>query len=84
MKISRNSVGRCVACLLECSDARQTVIYLSPTLRIKATRMRRRDNDFRVNIGKPNYAERKFVKLCIKSGEPLPVRNVQIKWFKKA
>jgi len=31
--------------------------------------------------GKPNYAEREFIKLCKKAGEPFPVKKVQLKYL---
>lgn len=34
-------------------------------------------------MGAPNFAERRFIRLCFKAGEPLPVRKVQIKWWPK-
>lgn len=30
-------------------------------------------------IGRPNYQEREFIKKCKKSGEPFPVKNIQLK-----
>lgn len=83
MKIPISLVTLFVKKLLECPDAKQMVAYLEQDLRIKATRLRKRDNDFRLNIGKPNYAERKFVKCCEKAGEPFPIQKIQIKWFRK-
>lgn len=32
-----------------------------------------------VTIGKPNYAEREFIKLCQKAKEPFPVKKIQFK-----
>lgn len=39
--------------------------------------------EFVLKIGKPNYLERDFVKMCKKAGEPLPVKKVQIKHYPK-
>lgn len=38
---------------------------------------------FSVTVGGPNYAERQFIKLCKKAGEPLPVKKVQLTYWKK-
>lgn len=35
-----------------------------------------------LTIGKPNYAEREFIKLCQKVKEPFPVAGVQLKFRK--
>lgn len=31
-------------------------------------------------IGRPNFEEREFIKKCKKSGEPFPVKKIQIKY----
>lgn len=36
---------------------------------------------FKLTVGKPNYAEREFIKKCKKAGEPFPVRQIQIKRY---
>ena len=33
-----------------------------------------------LTCGKPNFAERAFVKKAVKAGEPFPVRKVQLKF----
>ena len=62
--------------------------YLSPKLTIRVTRfgkIKRKDarNDFRVQYGRPNYTAAKFIKLCIKAGEPFPIKKVQLKYYSK-
>ena len=37
--------------------------------------------DIVMKIGRPNYAEREFIKLCKKAGEPFPVKKVQLKLY---
>ena len=32
-----------------------------------------------VTLGRPNFAERRFIRQCARAGEPFPVRKVQIK-----
>lgn len=45
---------------------------------------RNRLNDYVLKIGVPNFVERRFIRMCKKAGEPLPVKKVQIKnWAKK-
>lgn len=36
-----------------------------------------------ITIGRPNFAERKFIKDCKKAGEPFPVKKVQFKFYQK-
>ena len=58
--------------------------FLSPDLVVKATRphkfsRRARSETVLLTVGKPNYAERLFVRQCLKAGEPFPVKKVQIR-----
>jgi hypothetical protein len=32
-----------------------------------------------LTIGRPNYTEREFIKLCQKAKEPFPIKKIQIK-----
>jgi hypothetical protein len=66
--------------------------YVSPKLIVRATRRygkHRKPNlgtvnrscelDIVLTIGRPNYAERQFIKACRKAKEPFPVRKVQVR-----
>lgn len=63
--------------------------YVSPKLIVRAVRKtygkklpRKTDNtEIILTIGRPNYAEREFVKLCQRANEPFPVKKVQIKVY---
>lgn len=63
--------------------------FVSPKLIIRATRSRYRgrltrkgDNiDITLTIGRPNYAEREFIKVCQKANEPFPLKKVQLKLY---
>lgn len=39
--------------------------------------------EIRLTVGKPNYAERVFIKNCLAANEPFPVKKVQLKYFPK-
>lgn len=57
--------------------------YISKKLTLKATFQRpvdKRDkaSTVLITIGKPNFAERKFIDLCQKAGERFPVRKLQL------
>ena len=68
--------------------AKQATKYLSPKLTIKATRqgkMRKGERQMTivVTIGRPNYAEREFIRQAIKAGEPFPIRKSLLKYESK-
>ena len=68
---------------------RRATVYLSSDLVVKFSRLRPRSLRDRsetlvFTVGKPNYRERLFVKMCVKAGEPFPVKKVQLTpWPKK-
>jgi hypothetical protein len=72
---------------LEAERTIKTVTYFeSPTHTEKVTRQFKlfkndRSATYIVTIGKPNYAEREFVKKCKQSGEPFPVKRLQLKFY---
>jgi len=78
-----------VIAMLMANNAISATSYLGPKVIIRAVRKRynkkinKRGNiEIMLTIGKPNYAERKFIKLCKKAGEKFPVKKIQLK-FKK-
>lgn len=57
--------------------------YLEPGYVIKSTRQGKLDKrspamTVLVTVGKPNYAERQFIKKCKLAGEPFPVKKIQL------
>ena len=71
--------------LLANTTAKRATAFCSKALTVKATRRRKfskRDwqQEFVVTVGKPNYAERKFIKTCIKAQERFPVKKLQLKF----
>lgn len=70
------------------SKIRTATYYIAPDLTVKITRShvpdkRSRGETFHLTVGKPNFAERKFIKLCYKAGQSFPVRKVQLKFWPK-
>lgn len=67
--------------------------YLSAKQTLKVTRRRYNrgpgsfagggDIELVVNIGRPNYDERQFIKDCQKAKEPFPVKKLQVKCLPK-
>lgn len=70
------------------AGAHKATKFISPKLVIRATQRlyrrkaaaKRDDADIVLTIGRPNYAERKFIAACKKGSEPFPVRKVQLKF----
>lgn len=65
---------------------RKATYYVSPKYVVSAAlrgkpNKRARSTEIVVKIGKPNYAERKFIKLCLKAGEPFPMKKIQLKFY---
>jgi len=63
--------------------ARDSVIRVSRSInpRKGKSRAKPQSETFLVTLGKPNYDARQFIKLCIKAGEPFPVKRPQIKRY---
>ncbi len=96
MKIARKTLNDIVEILMTHPDAKRVTKYMSPLATVKGTRQgklyRRADSrpdswgvqtTILITIGRPNYAERQFIKKAKKAGEPFPVKKYQIKWRKK-
>jgi len=64
---------------------RQATKYISDNLTVKCTARKNTGKQLSAVIteGKPNYAERLFIKLCKKAGEKFPVRKIQVKHWPK-
>ena len=77
-----------VEALLSNGGVRQAVAYVAPDFVVKATRQRKptkrtRSETLLLTIGRPAYLERRFIKACLKAGEPFPVKKVQLKFYKE-
>lgn len=88
MKIPRTAVSAVVMAVLEMKDLKRATKYLDDRTTVKCTRQRKFDGrdgaqTVLVTMGKPNYAERAFIKACKNAGEPFPVKKLELKWFKK-
>lgn len=69
------------------SEVRSATVYVSPTFRVTATRPHRgtkrdRSTTLVVTIGKPNYRQRLFVRLCQKAKVAFPIRKPQLTFWK--
>jgi hypothetical protein len=86
MKI--NNIYSQIVSLLIDSGAIKATKYINPKFVIRAVRTRygkrinKRNNiEISLTIGKPNFLEREFIKLCQKSGEPFPIKKIQLKLY---
>lgn len=61
---------------------RKVTQYLSDNLVVKLTSRqagpRERQVSYVLTVGRPNFAERAFLKSCKKAGEPVPVKKTQL------
>lgn len=70
------------------SGVKKATAYLSKDLVVKITTngkgdRRQRNVYTHLTVGRPNYAEKKFIELCRKAKVKLPLRRVQLKHHKK-
>jgi hypothetical protein len=85
MKIPLIAIMKAVDAILG-SDARKATVYLDENTIVRATRQRRPDarsksQSYILTLGKPAFADRRFIRLCKQAGGPLPVRKVQLKFW---
>lgn len=69
------------------TGARKATKYLAPNQTLKVTRQhprKGRGDTVLVTMGRPNYAERQFIKMARKAGEPFPIRKPQLRFAKSA
>lgn len=82
-------LGEAVGDVIMGSNVRRATAFISPTLTMKATAQRRSDRRHQhatvlVTVGRPNFIERRFIRVCQKSGMAFPLRQIQWKhWPKK-
>lgn len=71
--------------ILLTTNAKRAVKYFSDKEIVRATfrgsrRKNSRTKEILFTIGRPNYIERKFIALCKKAGEPIPVKKIQLQY----
>ena len=76
------NVGKVIGALIKTKGYKATK-YVRDDHVIKATsrqyeRPNARTLEFVVTMGRPNYAERKFIKKAAKSGTPFPIAKIQL------
>jgi hypothetical protein len=86
-----NYFTKVIDAIVSNNDVIKATKYVSPKQVVRAVRTtyrcfgrkpRKGDNiQITLTIGKPNYLEREFIKLCTKAKEPFPVRAVILKLY---
>jgi hypothetical protein len=84
-QVKINDVANVIQALLN-NDVKKVTRFISPNVTVTATRLHRPDKRSRgesyvVTVGRPNYANREFIKECKAAGEPFPVRNMIFQHF---
>ena len=87
MKIPRTAIAKVTEAVFGLG-CRKATVYLGTRLVVKATALHRQRKNARsitalVTAGAPNCAEKKFIAACLRAGEDLPVRKVQLKHWAK-
>jgi hypothetical protein len=87
-ELTERRIGECVSAVLGDSNMRRATAYISPTLTIKASAQRRyRKNEksvtVLVTVGKPNFEQRRFIRVCQKAGMCFPLRQISWKFWPK-
>lgn len=87
MAIPLNAFTTVIEMLLR-HNLKKATKFVSDKLTVKATSQRKPDGReasrvIIITFGRPNYAERKYIKILKRAGEPFPVKRVQMKPFPK-
>ena len=82
----QRKIGQCVQDVLNVKNCRRATAYMSESLTIKATNQRQLDKRDQsatvlVTIGRPNFVERRFIRLCKKAGMAFPLNQIQWKFW---
>lgn len=70
--------------LVSALKVKTATAYLSPKETVKATlrQKTRSQTEVLLTIGRPNYREQRFIKLCQKAGETFPIKRLQLRFCK--
>lgn len=82
-------LGEAVGDVICGTNVRRATAFISPKLTMKATaqRKQRKSGDLSVTVlvtvGRPNFVERRFIKVCQKAGMAFPLSQIQWKFWPK-
>ena len=81
-KVIEAVLGKDVIRATEYISEKFIVRAVKKTYRFNGRNPNRKGNvEITLTLGRPNFLEREFIKLCQKSGEPFPVKNIQVKLY---
>lgn len=84
------AINQCTSAILDGGAVRATKYesekqVVTATRRLYGGKVNKRGNiEILLKIGRPNYAERKFITMAKKAGEPFPIKKVQVRFLKGA
>jgi hypothetical protein len=90
----KNQIEKAIVSVVEALNDRKCYFaakFLSEKMVVRGTRPRlqggklpAKGSNLHISlvIGRPNFAQRLFIKACKKAGEPFPVKRVQLKFTK--
>lgn len=86
--VAEQGIEECFTALGNNPDLRRATFYDTPKFVVKVTRQRRVDRrdhgqTFIVTVGRPNYAEREYIRVAKKAGQPFPFGPIYTYWPKK-
>lgn len=82
-------LGEAVGDVVTGVKVRRATAYIGPSLTMKATaqRKQRKSGDrsvtVLVTVGRPNFAERRFIRVCQKAAMAFPLNQIQWKFWPK-
>lgn len=83
------AINQCTSMILDHGAVKATKYesekqVVTATRRLYGGKINKRGNvEILLKIGRPNYAERKFIKMAKKAGEPFPIRKIQVTFPKE-
>lgn len=88
MKIPRNAVTAVVVAVLECPELKRATKFLDAKTIVRCTRPKRcygyeRWDNVVLTVGRPNHAERKFIRDCQRNHVEGQMKHLQLKWWPK-
>lgn len=74
----KNPVQKMLELLEQNPQLRQVRYYRSPKRVVKLTRRQksRKTTEYILTVGKPNYRDRQFIRLCIRARQPFPINRL--------
>lgn len=84
--IPERQIAEAISCVLCVPNVRRGTAFLAENFTVKATAQRRigkadKSATLLVTVGRPNFLERRFIRLCQKAGMVFPLKQIQLKFW---